>query len=152
MLFSHASPPDMFESEPNDTAATANAVTVSASPTVVAGALGGSDFHDWFTFTLSQRSGVFLDVDALEVGLSANLDTIVEIYDAAGTTKLAENDDGRDFDPLSVPAPDLGAPLPGRPVGGLGIPLVRRLMDEMRHERRRGRNLLTLTKRSVREA
>ena len=60
---------------------------------------------------------------------------------------LEVEDDGRDFDPCAVPAPDLGAPLPRRPVGGLGIPLIRRLMDEMRHERRRGRNLLTLTKR-----
>jgi anti-sigma regulatory factor (Ser/Thr protein kinase) len=65
---------------------------------------------------------------------------------------LEVEDDGRDFDPLSLPAPDLGAPLPGRPVGGLGIPLIRRLMDEMRHERRGGRNRLTLTKRGVRRA
>ncbi|MGH7287576.1 MAG: ATP-binding protein [Myxococcota bacterium] len=65
---------------------------------------------------------------------------------------LEVEDDGRDFDPFSVPAPDLGAPLPVRPVGGLGIALIRRLMDEVRHERRRGRNLLTLTKRGVREA
>lgn len=64
---------------------------------------------------------------------------------------LEVEDDGRAFDPLSVPAPDLGAPLPGRPVGGLGIPLIRRLMDEMRHERRCGRNRLTLTKR-IRQA
>lgn len=65
---------------------------------------------------------------------------------------LEVEDDGRDFDPCSAPAPDLGAPLPGRPVGGLGIALIRRLMDEVRHERRRGRNLLTLTKRAVRAA
>ena len=61
-------------------------------------------------------------------------------------------DDGRDFDPASIPAPDLGGSLPGRRVGGLGIPLIRRLMDGMRHERRRGRNVLTLTKRGVRQA
>jgi len=71
---------------------------------------------------------------------------------AGDVLTLEVEDDGRDFDPLSVPAPDLDAPLPGRPVGGLGIPLVRRLMDEMRHERRRGRNRLTLTKRGIREA
>jgi anti-sigma regulatory factor (Ser/Thr protein kinase) len=60
---------------------------------------------------------------------------------------LEVEDEGRDFDPGSVPAPELGAPLPRRRVGGLGIPLIRRLMDEMRHERRDGRNRLTLTKR-----
>ena len=71
---------------------------------------------------------------------------------AGDVLTLEVEDDGRDFDPRAVPAPDLGAPLPGRRVGGLGIPLIRRLMDEMRHERRRGRNLLTLTKRGIRPA
>ena len=58
-------------------------------------------------------------------------------------------DDGRPFDPLGVPAPDLQAPLPERRVGGLGIHFVRRLMSEVRYARVDGRNRLVLRKRLI---
>jgi serine/threonine-protein kinase RsbW len=38
------------------------------------------------------------------------------------------------FDPQSVPIPDIDAPLQERPMGGLGLFLVRQLMDEVRFE------------------
>ena len=41
-------------------------------------------------------------------------------------------DDGPRFDPLEdAPLPDPDAPLEDRPVGGLGVHLVRTMMDEM---------------------
>jgi anti-sigma regulatory factor (Ser/Thr protein kinase) len=55
-------------------------------------------------------------------------------------------DDGRPFDPLQAPAPDLDRPLEERPVGGLGIHLVRTLMEAVEHQRRDGRNILTMRK------
>ncbi len=58
-------------------------------------------------------------------------------------------DDGRPFDPLAVPAPDLQAPLRERRVGGLGIHFVRRLMSEVRYARVEGRNHLVLRKRLI---
>ncbi len=55
------------------------------------------------------------------------------------------SDDGRPFDPLrEAPAPDLDAPLEERPVGGLGVHLVRSMTDEMSYRRERDRNYLTL--------
>ncbi|MFO1058403.1 MAG: ATP-binding protein [Dongiaceae bacterium] len=59
-------------------------------------------------------------------------------------------DDARPFDPLSAPVPDTTRPLEERPVGGLGIHLVRSLMDSARYERQPGHNRLVLTKRIVR--
>ncbi len=53
-------------------------------------------------------------------------------------------DDGRAFDPLKVPEPDLNVPLEARPIGGLGMHLVRNLAREVRYERVQGRNILTL--------
>jgi serine/threonine-protein kinase RsbW len=35
------------------------------------------------------------------------------------------------FDPTSVPAPNLASPLENRSLGGMGIPMMRRLTDEM---------------------
>ncbi len=60
--------------------------------------------------------------------------------------ELEIEDDGAPFDPLQAPAPDLTLSLDARPIGGLGIHLVRRLMDKMSYARRDGRNLLKLVK------
>lgn len=54
------------------------------------------------------------------------------------------------FDPATVPPPDLTLPLEERPVGGLGLHLVRHMVDELRHRPRpQGGNELTLVKKSV---
>lgn len=55
-------------------------------------------------------------------------------------------DDTPSFDPLKVEAPDVTAELADRPVGGLGLLLVRELMDSVQYEQREGRNRLTLTR------
>ena len=56
-------------------------------------------------------------------------------------------DDGRPFDPLSAPEPDLSLQLEDRPVGGLGIHLLRKLADNIVYQRRDGSNRLRITKR-----
>ena len=40
-------------------------------------------------------------------------------------------DDGREFDPVSAPPPDFDLPFEERPVGGLGIHLLRKLTSRM---------------------
>jgi serine/threonine-protein kinase RsbW len=58
-------------------------------------------------------------------------------------------DHGESFDPSEVPTPDLKADLSERKIGGLGIFLMRKLMDEVQYkaEPKRNRNTLTMTKR-----
>lgn len=56
-------------------------------------------------------------------------------------------DAGPPFDPLSLPTPNVDAPLDDRVPGGLGIYFVRRLMDEVVYERRDRFNRLRLAKR-----
>lgn len=54
-------------------------------------------------------------------------------------------DDGRPFDPLTdAPKPDVNADLEDRNIGGLGIHLVRKMMDDVRYRREEGKNHLTL--------
>lgn len=55
-------------------------------------------------------------------------------------------DDGHPFDPLAAPPPDLSLAIEDRPIGGLGIHMLRELADEMTYERKEGTNRLTLTK------
>jgi serine/threonine-protein kinase RsbW len=56
-------------------------------------------------------------------------------------------DDGAPFDPLQAEDPDVTAPIDERRVGGLGVMLVKRLMDAVAYERLDGRNVLTIRKR-----
>jgi len=55
-------------------------------------------------------------------------------------------DDGRPFNPLEAEAPDLDASLADRKVGGLGIHLVRKLMDGLEYHREQGKNRLVMRK------
>jgi len=56
-------------------------------------------------------------------------------------------DDGKPFDPFDMDAPDTAPPVEQRRIGGLGIHLVRRMMDEVSYHRRTDRNVVTLAKR-----
>ena len=59
-------------------------------------------------------------------------------------------DDGRPFDPLNeAPEPDLDASVDDRQVGGLGLHLVRKMVDEMFYRREQDKNHLTLVARKV---
>lgn len=63
-----------------------------------------------------------------------------------GTVTVTFVDDGMPFDPLAAASPDLDADLEERAIGGLGIHLVRELMDEVRYAREGEINRLTLVK------
>jgi serine/threonine-protein kinase RsbW len=57
-------------------------------------------------------------------------------------------DRGESFDPSEIPLPDLKADLSERKIGGLGIFLMRKLMDEVHYEPRPDKsNVLTMIKR-----
>ena len=60
---------------------------------------------------------------------------------------LEITDNGKPFDPFAdAPAPDLDSPVPERPIGGLGVYLVRKLMDEASYRREDGKNKVILVK------
>ena len=54
-------------------------------------------------------------------------------------------DFGIPFDMLARPAPDFTLGVAQRPIGGLGIPLIRALMDNVTYHREGTRNILCLT-------
>jgi serine/threonine-protein kinase RsbW len=53
------------------------------------------------------------------------------------------------FDPLAVPEPDLDGTLEDRSVGGLGVFLIRQVMDEISYRYENGKNILVLVKKMV---
>ena len=71
---------------------------------------------------------------------------VISSEDEAITIEI--EDDGHAFNPLSdAPEPDLDAEVEDRTVGGLGIYLVRTMMDEVHYQRQQDKNCLTLVKR-----
>ena len=55
-------------------------------------------------------------------------------------------DNGKPFNPLKAESPDVESGLEDRQVGGLGIFLIRKEMDDITYEYRDGQNILTLEK------
>ncbi|MBQ8099823.1 MAG: SpoIIE family protein phosphatase [Paludibacteraceae bacterium] len=70
-----------------------------------------------------------------------------ETEDAQGKRLIfTVSDSGIAFDPTQKAEPDISLPAEDREIGGLGIHLVRQLMDEIRYERTSNKNILTLVK------
>jgi anti-sigma regulatory factor (Ser/Thr protein kinase) len=55
-------------------------------------------------------------------------------------------DDGKAFNPLDTPDPNLSLPVEEKPIGGLGIYLLRAVMDQVEYRRDGTRNILRMTK------
>lgn len=60
---------------------------------------------------------------------------------------ITMRDQGKTFDPTKVKEPNLKADLSERQIGGLGVFLMRKLMDSVHYESSKSGNLLTMTKR-----
>jgi anti-sigma regulatory factor (Ser/Thr protein kinase) len=59
---------------------------------------------------------------------------------------LIIEDEGIAFNPLEKKDPEIPADLIDVRIGGLGIHIVRKLMDDIRYKRKQGKNKLTLKK------
>jgi serine/threonine-protein kinase RsbW len=70
----------------------------------------------------------------------------IDIAREGDTIVLEVSDDARAYDPLNAPPPDLDSAIEDRRVGGLGVHLVKTLMDDVRYAYRDGRNHITLRK------
>lgn len=78
---------------------------------------------------------------SLDIGISS------ETEGDATIVTITFCDHGIPFDPLAKEAPDTTLSLKDRPIGGLGILLVKKMMDDVAYSFDQGRNILKLTKR-----
>jgi anti-sigma regulatory factor (Ser/Thr protein kinase) len=62
------------------------------------------------------------------------------------TLTLTFEDSGKPYNPLLKEDPDISAPTFERPIGGLGIFLVKKHMDDLEYEYSNGKNILTIKK------
>lgn len=62
------------------------------------------------------------------------------------TLVIETHDNAFPFNPLEKPEPDISQNIDERPIGGLGIHIVRKMMDEIAYRREAGFNILTMKK------
>ena len=104
---------------------------------------------------LEQQAGVYKleELQSMQIKLAleeAVTNVILYAYpdkkDQDKRLTIVITDTGLDFNPLERQEPDLTLSLEERPVGGLGIYLVKQLMTEVTYKRSAGKNILTMTK------
>jgi serine/threonine-protein kinase RsbW len=127
--------------------------TVERVPEIVAFVSGRAGKHGFADLRLSQME---LAVEEAAVNICSYAyeghpgEVLVRTRSGGDGFTVEFVDEGVPFDPLAKADPDLPDDLDSRVVGGLGILLIRRVMDEVRYRREDGRNVLTLVARSAR--
>lgn len=70
----------------------------------------------------------------------------IELVIENGCARITFTDAGIPFDPLAKDDPDVSASAEDRPIGGLGIYMVKKSMDGIQYERRDDKNILSFWK------
>jgi anti-sigma regulatory factor (Ser/Thr protein kinase) len=99
-----------------------------------------------FKLTLALEEAVANVIDHAFRGLPQPHSIKVRLDITAQSVTAEIIDNGRPFDPTAAPDPDLSLPLEERDPGGLGIHLMRGMMDRVHYRRGDGNNILQLEK------
>ncbi|MEE8327951.1 MAG: ATP-binding protein, partial [Nitrosomonadaceae bacterium] len=70
----------------------------------------------------------------------------IQLFLKKNSIVIVVDDDGLPFNPFQVDAPKTQLSIEERDVGGLGIHLVREMMDNVSYQRKANKNIVTLTK------
>lgn len=73
-------------------------------------------------------------------------DITVEAFDNPKAVEITFKDSGVPYDPLAKQDPDITLSADDRQIGGLGIFMVKKTMDDMRYEHKNNQNVLTIRK------
>ena len=71
---------------------------------------------------------------------------LVKIFFLEDGLKIQIEDEGIAFNPMERAEPDITKSVMERPIGGLGIHMLRKLVDELKYKRENNKNILTLIK------
>ena len=82
---------------------------------------------------------------AYQNGTEGNISVTIEADESR--IRFILSDSGAEFDPTGVSKADTTLTVEERPIGGLGVFLVRNLMDSINYERVDGKNVLRMEKR-----
>jgi anti-anti-sigma factor len=128
--------------------------TIGPDPGQIAGVTAAfAEFADAHAVPAPIRRSVSVALDELlnntiAYGFAGREDGAVSIEVELRPDRLCVTltDNGRPFNPWGISAPDTALPVEQRQIGGLGIHLARRMMDDVAYHRRADRNVVTLAK------
>ena len=88
---------------------------------------------------------IFVNVASYAYRPNVGLVTICKEFEPESIV-ISFIDRGVDYNPLKHQDPDINAELEDRDIGGLGIFLIKKNVDEISYERKDGQNILTIKK------
>ena len=130
-------------------------ITLSATTENISNAIQFvTDFLDSFNCPMNIRMKIELAVDEIFCNIASYAyapdtgDSVIDVdYDEkAHNVHIVFKDKGVRYDPLAKDDPDVTLSASERAIGGLGIFLVKKTMDDMYYEYRDGMNILHLIK------
>ena len=71
----------------------------------------------------------------------------VDVIKVPLSVEITFVDNGKPYDPLAKADPDTTQSIEDRPIGGMGILIVKKSMDDVNYEYKDGKNILTIKKR-----
>ena len=97
------------------------------------------------------RAEIMVAVDEVSTNIvsysgSPDMTVRYELYEGPGVVRITFIDSGKPWNPLTHADPDITLDADERAVGGLGILMVKNLMDDVSYEFRDGRNMLSFRK------
>ena len=98
------------------------------------------------------KSAMMVAIDEIAsniVRYSGAPDFTVKVVIEEASVSVVFSDAGKDFNPLAKEDPDVSLTADERAIGGLGLFMVKRMMDDVNYSREDGRNVLTIRKRRV---
>lgn len=109
----------------------------------------GADSAAAFALNLCLEE-VFANCASYGCGLDPKQKIEISLSARGGEIFAEVSDSARAFDPLTqAPSPDLSADADSRSVGGLGVFLVKKYMDEVSYRREGGKNVLSMRRKLV---
>jgi len=110
----------------------------------------GMDMSTAMSLNLALEEAV---VNVMEYAYPKGTVGLVEITARANGEQLdfILKDSGKPFDPTAKKEVDVTKDIEDRPIGGLGIHLIREIMDQLSYTYADGKNILTLTKKIVKD-
>ena len=88
---------------------------------------------------------IFVNIASYAYG-GAGGDAVIKVEPEDGGAAITFVDTGVPYDPLAKEDPDITLSAAERQIGGLGIFMVKKSMDDMRYERKDDQNILTIVK------
>ena len=102
--------------------------------------------------SLKAQTQIFVAVEEIYVNIAHYAYTpeigqaVISIRAEDGSAVIEFRDKGIPFDPLAKPDPDVTLAANKRKIGGLGIYMVKKTMDEVQYRREDGENVFTMRK------